>query len=291
MTHLVERRVNASGAVAVVEAAGVEVTPEAITRADSYLTRVRRGRRLGLVVGLLAGFGPLGGEDDLQLVLPRLFAGYLLGLLAAELFSRPTVRTTVRVASLQPRSAADLVPLVGRLLAWLVLTPVLAAPLLALGSHPRGATRYSRPGSACFGTASWPHTVTLITAAALAASALLATALILRRLARRAQPADDPSMLVLDRALRARAARSAIAASTALGCLGLSLISESVYRGLHSFDCTRPLGDLSGWGNVYSWAPAVGLWLQPVSLGLLLAAPALWMICQRLPLPDPTRHA
>jgi hypothetical protein len=280
-----------AGAVAVVERAGVDATPEAVERAGSYLRRVRRGRWLGLLLGLLAGFGPLAGEDQLSLVLPRLFAGYLLGLLAAELLSPPPVRTSVRVASMEPRSSADLLPLAGRLLPWLLLTPVLAAPLLALGTHPRGVSRSSNGNGSCFGSGYWPQTATLITVAGLGAGALLATTLIVRRLASRAQPADDPAMLVLDRALRARSARSAVAAATALGCALIFLLGESVYQGVHSYDCSRPPGLYGGYGNVYSWSPSVGPWLQSASQALFVAALPLWLICQHLPLPARTRRA
>jgi hypothetical protein len=280
-----------SGAVAVVERARVEVTPGTVERAASYLRRVRRGWWLGLLLGLLAGVGPLAGEDELSLVLPRLFAGYLLGLLAAELLSPPPVRAAVRVASMEPRSSGDLVPLLGRLLPWLLLTPVLAAPLLARGTHPRGISRSSNGNGSCFGSGYWPQTATLITVAGLAVGALLATTLIVRRLAHRAQPADDPTMLVLDRALRARSARSAVAAATALGCALLFLLGESVYQGIHSYQCGRPFNVYGEYGNVYSWAPSVGPWLQSASQSLLLAAIPLWLICQNLPVPNRTRRA
>jgi hypothetical protein len=134
--------------------------------------------------------------------------------------------------------------------------------------------------------------VTLFAVAGFAAAALIATSLILRRLARRPQPAEDPAGLAVDRALRARSARSAIAASTALGLVLLSLVGESVYQGIHSYVCRPPMPALSSnLGNVYPWGAAVAPWLQDLSIGLLLAALVAWMICQRLPLPGQTERS
>jgi hypothetical protein len=70
------------------------------------------------------------------------------------------------------------------------------------------------------------------------------------------------------------------------------VVGESVYQGLHSFDCGRPHGiPYAGYGNVYSWAPSVGPWLQTASQALLLAALPLWLICQHLPVPHRARRA
>jgi hypothetical protein len=283
--------VTEADAEAVVSTANVDVTPASLARARDYLVRRRRGRRYGLILGLVAGFGPLGGDPQLSLLLPRLLAGYLIGLLISELRTPRPTRPSLRAASLHHRSTADLVPVAGRLLPWLTLVPLFASPALAIGHHPRGTTRISGHGGFCSATAYWPRTGTLIAVAGLAAFALLTTIYTLRRLAHRAQPADDPDMVTLDRALRGRSARSALAASTALGLAFASVVGQSVYQGVHSYVCT-PL-TLSGRdpaATVYSWGTSAGPWLQHVSLGLFIAALVAWLICQRLPLPGQNRR-
>lgn len=274
-------------AAELVVSAGVEPNSEHLAVADDYLARARRSRWFGLACGLVAGIGPLAGEEDHSLVVPRLLAGYLFGVLLSELFPPRAARGSVRVASLRPRLVRDLVPPFALVLPWLVLLPVLAAPLLALGSHPRGVTRFKSAQADCFGRAYWPRTSTLIGIAALAALGLILLVLALRRAARRPQQVDDPSTLQLDRALRGRSARAAVASASAMGLTLLGLIGQYLYDGIHSFDCTRPfIGNTSVTGNVYSWGDAVSPWLQDVSLALMILAIPVWMICRRLPLPS-----
>jgi hypothetical protein len=281
-------RVSKSGeAAAIVQAAGVPPAPEATALVDAYLRRKRRGWHFGVVLGLVAAFGPLAGEHGRSLLLPRLFAGYLLGLLVSELIVKAPQRSQLRAASLRPRSRDDLLPPIGQLLPWLTLVPVLAAPLLAVGWHPRGTTRtHDGHGNSCLGVAYWPHTATLFAVAGLAGFALVATMLILRRLVRRALPAEDPTVLALDRSLRARSARSAVAAATALGVLLMSYIAAAVDDGSHAYVCYRPLPvHHVGLGNVYSWAPTVSSWLNQLAFALLLSALPVWILCQKLSVP------
>jgi hypothetical protein len=283
--------VSESKVVALVNVAGVPATSATLACARDYLMRIRRARIFGIVLGLVAGFGPLAGEDGQSLVVPRMFAGYLIGLLLSELFRQGPARQRMRAAALQPRSSADLVPRVGRVLPWLTLVPLLATPVLAVGWHPRGVTRFSDANGDCTGAASWPRMATLLVVAGLAAAALVATMLILRRLARRALPAEDETLLTLECALRLRSARSATAAATALGLILVSGIAESIYTGMHSYVCRSPLtNDFSSFGNVYSWAPSVAPWLQKVSLVLFLSAFPVWWFCQRLPVPGQGRR-
>lgn len=271
-----------------VVSAGVEASTEHLARADDYLARARRSRWIGLACGLVAGVGPLAGEEDHSLVVPRLLAGYLFGVLLSELFTPASARGRVRVASLRPRSARDLVPRFALVLPWVVLVPVMAAPLLALGSHPRGVTRFKSPQADCFGRAYWPQTSTLIGIAALAALGLVLLVLAVRRATRRAQQAEDLSTLQLDRALRGRSVRAAVASASAMGLVLLGLIGQYVYDGIHSYDCTRPfIGNASTNGNVYSWGDTFSPWLQNASLALMLLAIPVWMIFRRLPLPSP----
>src|SRR3954464_13495683 len=55
--------------------------------AAEYLRRTRLGRRCGLIGGLVLGLGPLAGDTELDLALPRMFAGYVLGLLVSEMLA------------------------------------------------------------------------------------------------------------------------------------------------------------------------------------------------------------
>ena len=266
---------------------GVDASPALLARANDYLARARRARWIGFAGGAVLGFGPMAGDSGESLLVPRLLAGYLFGVLLSDLLTPRTPRAGVRAASLRPRSAADLVPRAALVLPWLTLLPLLAAPLLALGWHPQGMTRFDNAGGNGVCHANWPHTPTLFGIAGLAAVSLVLLTLTLRRLARRPQPAEDAASLRLDRVLRARSARAAIAAATALGLTLLNIVGESVYEGIHSYDCALPMTN-SAIGNVYSWAGSVNGWLQNASLLLLLLAIPAWLICQRLPLPART---
>ncbi len=269
-----------------VASAGVEPTDDHLARAEQYLARARRACWFGLVCGLVAGVGPLAGEEGGSLVVPRMIAGYLFGVLLSELFPPPVGRGQVRSASLRPRSASDLVPRFALVLPWVALVPVLATPLLLLGSHPRGATAFTSVQGACFGTAYWPHAATLIAIAALAAAGLVLVLLALRRATQRPQPAEDLPTWQLDRALRARSARAAVASATALGLTLLAVVAEYIDRGIHSYVCSCGFETFGGGGNVYSWGDAIDPWLQHASLILIISAIAVWIICGRLRLPS-----
>jgi len=138
----------------------------------------------------------------------------------------------------------------------------------------------------CFGTAYWPRTSTLFFIAGLAGVGLVLLTITLNRLAHRSQPAEDFTEWRLDRVLRGRSARAAVAAATALGLSLISLAGKLVHEGIHSYVCGRPVG--GGVGNVYSWAGAVNPWLQDVSLLVLALAIPTWVILQRLPIADST---
>ena len=276
-----------TAATELVTSSGIDASPEHVALANAYVVRRRRARWVGLASGLLLGLGPLAETDDIAQLVARLLAGYLLGVLLSELFTRRGDRRAIRAASLQPRSASNLLPRAALALPWLTLVPPLATPLLAIGWHPRGTSRLHNASTDCFASAYWPHTSTLFFIAGVAGVGLALVTLTLHRLARRSQPAEDAAALQLDRVLRARSARAAIAAGTALGLSLISLVGKLVYEGIHSYVCGRPVGNTIG--NVYSWADAVNPWLQNVSLLLLAIAIPTWMICQRLPIADSSR--
>jgi hypothetical protein len=274
-------------AAELVAASGVEPAPERVAQADEYLSRRRRTRWIGLVCGIVAGVGPLAGDDGGSLFVPRLLAGYLFGVLLSELLAPRQQRGTVRAASLKPREAALLVPRWALALPWALLLPLLATPFLAIGWHPTGVTQFHGANGECFATAYWPSNSSLFAIGGVAAGALVLLTLAFRRLTRRPQPAEDAAALQLDLALRARSARASIAAASALGLTMTAVVGQYVYRGIHSYVCTRPLSTFNGNnGNVYSWAGSVAPWVQNVSLTLFILAIPTWMLCQRLPRPS-----
>ena len=67
--------------------AGLAGRSPLVDDAAEYLRRTRRGRRYGLIGGLVLGFGPLAGDPEFSLVFPRMLAGYVLGLLISELLA------------------------------------------------------------------------------------------------------------------------------------------------------------------------------------------------------------
>jgi hypothetical protein len=161
--------------------------------AAEYLRRTRRGRRYGLIGGLVLGFGPLAGDPEFSLVFPRMLAGYVLGLLISEVLAPRRVRSAHRAADLRVRRARDLLPRWAQPTVWLLFLPVFAAPLLALAHPVPGLSHVSRAGYSCAaGPGQWPGPAVLATAAAIGAVGLLAAQLTLTRLARRPRPADDP---------------------------------------------------------------------------------------------------
>jgi hypothetical protein len=221
-----------------IDRAGLPPGPALIGGAVEYLRRTRRGRRYGLIAGLLLGFGPLAGDHQLNLVLPRLLAGYLLGLLVSELVVPRTARLPRRSAALRARRAGDLLPAWARMTPWVVLVPVLASPLLG-GIHPaRGLVKVAAAGYTCSGSPpGWPGTPALVAGAALGVAGLAVAELTLSALARRARPADDPAAARLDDVVRGMSARAAVGGATALGLALLALISGAVANDVHSFVC------------------------------------------------------
>jgi hypothetical protein len=265
-----------------VASAALKPTSELLLRASLYLRRRRRIGLAALAVAMVAAIGPFAGDADISLSLPRVLAGYLVGLLALEYLAPRLPRPAVRAASLHARSTTGDAPRFGLLLAIVALAPLLAAPALALGWHPRGSTSRSSATSDCSANADWPHTGTLVATSLIAAVALLTTWLVLRRLSARARPAEDPELLALDKSLRTLTARSTVGAASALGLILLSLLGQAVYTGAHSWTCARAIGNTSS-GNVYSWAPLVDPWLEPMTLALLCAAIVVGVVYVRIP--------
>lgn len=276
----------ASYAVRLVEASGVTVEPGRIAQAEQYVARRRRGAWVGIVCGLVIGFGPFAGDRGESLAVPRVFAGVLFGLLLSELLTPRPTRGALRAASLLPRTAPDLVPRWALALPWIFLLPLLATPLLAIGRHPHGVTRYADATGNCFATAYWPATATLFAIAGVAAIGLVLHGVTLRRIARRPQPAEDADGWQLDQSLRARSARSSVAAASALGLVLLAVVSGTVDQGIHSFVCTPSFAGFDKTSNVYSWASTAAPWLRYSPLTLVIVAILAWVVVSRLPVPS-----
>jgi len=259
------------------EAGLADRTPLAGDAAE-YLRRTRRGRRYGLIGGLVLGFGPLAGDPEFSLVFPRMLAGYVLGLLISELLAPRRERPSYRAADLRVRRARDLLPRWAQVTVWLLFLPAFASPLLALAHPVPGLTHISMPGYSCaVGQGEWPGLAVLATAAAIGAAGLLAAQLTLTRLAWRPRPADDPDGARLDDFLRGMSARAVAGGAAALALALAAGVSEAVYAGAHDMVCpVRPGATVSS----YPWAASLTPWLQWVSLGLLAAAFVILALCR-----------
>ena len=250
--------------------AGLADRSPLVDDAAEYLRRTRRGRRYGLIGGLVLGFGPLAGDPEFSLVFPRMLVGYVLGLLISELLTPRRERSAHRAADLRVRRARDLLPGWAQVTVWLLFLPAFAAPLLALAHPVPGLARVSMPGYSCAaGPGEWPGLAALATAAAIGAAGLLAAQLTLNRLARRPRPADDPEGARLDDFLRGMSARAVAGGAAALALALAAGVSEAVYVGAHDVVCpARPGAQVPA----YPWAASLTPWLQWASLGLLATA-------------------
>lgn len=276
-----------SRADSIVDELGLPERSDLLQRAAAYCLWTRRGRRFGLLLGLVVGFGPLAGDSNVELVLPRLLAGYLLGLLVVELFSPRARRGSRRHADLAVRGPQSLAPRWARVAPWVVLLLVALAPLLAIGYHPRGKTSFSTWSAGCSGIATWPTGGELAAVAVIGVLGLLVSELTLRRLVRRSRPADDAAATHLDDALRAISARTLLGAAGALGLVLVSSVAAAVSAGANSFVCSAAtLRQPSSVGApYYSWAHFFTPWLGFVSLLLFLAGLWVWWVCSRLEVP------
>jgi hypothetical protein len=246
--------------------------PALIDAALEYVRRTWRGRRCGLVGGLLLGVALPAAADQAGLALPLIPAGYLIGVLLSELFTPRPARLRVRQAALQPRRTGDLVPIWARATCWiLLLVPVLAAAPLALMHRAPGAARIVAADYTCFAGSNWPAWRTFVVLAALVGAAGLAlTELTLAALTRRARPADSRAMTRLDDVLRRLSAQSVLAGAAALGLTMIATICDAIVEAGHEVVC--PAVPVSGPGPAaYPWAAAVAPWIGWVGLASLIA--------------------
>ena len=203
--------------------------PALLDAASEYVSRTWRARRYGLIGGLVLGVTLPAAADQAVLALPLIPAGYLLGVLLSELLAPRPSLSRIRQAALQRRRARDLVPTWARIAYWVLLVPVLAAPLLALVHRAQGATRIVTADYTCSAaSSSWPAGRTFVLAGLLGAVGLGLTELTLAALTRRPRPAGNPAMSRLDYLLRQLSAQSVVAGAAALGLTMIATICDAI---------------------------------------------------------------
>ncbi len=247
--------------------------------AAEYVHRTRLGRRCGLIGGLVLGFGPLAADSHLSLVLPRMFAGYVAGLLVSELLAPRRERPARRAADLRVRRVTGMLPRWAQATVWAVFVPALACPLLSLVHPARGLTHVSRYGYYCAsGSPPWPGLAVLTASAAIGAAGLLIAQLTLGQLARRPRPADDLERAHLDDVLRGMSARAVAGGAVALALALAAAISQAVNAGAHVLLCPAQPGMPV---PAYPWAATLTPWLPQAPVVLLAAAFLVLAVCRR----------
>lgn len=267
----------ASGAL--LQDAGLPQDAAALAPVGEYLTRTKRARRLGLVVGLAGCFVMVSrGGRSLALELSIVLVGYLLGVLLGELAAPSRSRGNLRSASLRRREMTSLLPTWALWAPWVTLLPAAVAPLLLLGSHPQGATAYQTPSSSCGAWAQWPSAQVLWAVACAALVGLAVSQLTVRRLIQLPYPAEDEPMARVDLVLRGVSARAVIGGATSLGLL---LISGTVYLlvpGLESRVCVQSAPRSV---ELYPFGHSLNAWMQPAGLLALTVSLLIWAVSRR----------
>lgn len=240
--------------------------PALLDAASEYVSRTWRARRYGLIGGLVLGVTLPAAADQAVLALPLIPAGYLLGVLLSELLAPRPSLSRIRQAALQRRRARDLVPTRARIAYWVLLVPVLAAPLLALVHRAQGATRIVTADYTCSAaSSSWPAGRTFVLAGLLGAVGLGLTELTLAALTRRPRPAGNPAMSRLDYVLRRLSAQSVVAGAAALGLTMIATICDAISQAGHDVVCPRV--PVNGPGpSAYPWAASIEPWIGWVGL-------------------------
>lgn len=263
---------------------GIAPTEENWATLSAYASRVRRARWWGVAGVLIAsGLGWLGPSVDAAgWTLSLLLTGYLIGAGVAE-FAAPTLRQTgsVHAASLAPRVPATFLPSWARVLPWLTLVPCLAAPLLLVGDHPVGITRFKDAAGSVMATATWFPPSVLVGTSVLALAGLVVWRVTLRALAARPLPLDRPEAARVELLTRALSARAVSGTAAALGLLLLGALAFLSAGPLMSQVCTsvNDCDYVYGWHHHYDVLQSAG--------GLLLVAAVLLFWFSRLPRVSP----
>jgi hypothetical protein len=236
---------------------GLRSDPELLKAAGEYVRRTHRGRRYGLVGGFLLGVVLPATADQGLLAAPLIPAGYILGVLISDSLAPRRDRSAVRQAALRPRRSRDLVPTWARLLYWALLGPLMLTPLLALVHAPPGATSTNSPAFNCWlDRPVWPSVSDFVLGGALAGAGLVLTEVTLAGLARRARPADNAGLTVLDDVTRRLSARSVAAGAIALGLTLIAAVCGTISYASQTSVCTAQ--SVSGsQPSAFPWAAAM----------------------------------
>jgi hypothetical protein len=177
---------------------GLILTPANRPMVERYVRRATAYRRLGFLIGLVVVppvLEAVGSEvGGWNLVFAT--AGYAMGITAAEVgFRRPVAER--RAAGLEARAVDQYLP---RTLIWvpriLTLTVVALGPwALSIDEAADGQPFQEYPGA---------NSRDIVAAMVVAILVLVVTELLERSIVRRAQPADDPSVVAADDAIRAQ---------------------------------------------------------------------------------------
>ena len=247
---------------------GIEPSCTSLSVLARYAARVRRARWYGVIgVVLAAGLGWLDSAEGLQPSL--LFAGYLVGSGLAELRSvMPAPSGTTHVASLASRHPALLLPPWARVAPWVCLVPLLAAPLLLLGDHPVGVTRFRSSTGSARATATWFSPEVVTSSVVLAVAALVVWRLTLHLLNARPLRLDDPDVARVDVLTRALSARAVSGTAAGLGLSLLGRLASLASQAVMSRVCTsvEDCGYRYGWHDHHELLEGVGFWLVVTSL-------------------------
>jgi len=252
--------------------AGLPADPATTSMASAYLSRTRRGRRFGIIGGIVLGTSLPAAARQAMLTLPLIPAGYLLGVLLSELLTPLPARGTVRSAELRPRRRADLLSHWARATYWVLLIPVLAAPLLMLMHRAPGATRIVRAGYTCSVAVTTLPIGPLVLAAVLGASGLAIAELTLAALTRRGRPGDNPWLARLDDVTRQMSARSVAAGAAAVGLTMLAMICQELDQVGHALTCPARPPAFGPGPAAYPWAASLVPWVGWTGLLLLVLA-------------------
>jgi hypothetical protein len=228
---------------------GIEPTEVNLAVLVRYAARVKRARWYGVIgVVVAASLGWFEVTDGLQPAV--LLAGYLVGSGVAELRSvRPPPSGTLHVASLSHRRPALLLPTWIRLLPWVSLVPLLAAPLLLVGDHPVGVFAFRDRSGSVHMTATWFSGEVVTTTVALALACLALWHATLHLLTTRPLPLEDSDLARVDVLTRALSARAVSGTAAALGLALLARLFVLGGRALDSQVCTS----VQDCRPVYGW--------------------------------------
>lgn len=283
MTHTKSDKIDPA-ASRLVARAGLEPRPSLQRAATHFLARTNKARR----IGVWAGFGAaltgvlIPGQNSMALTVAQMCAGYLVGSVVAGLvLERQGPTSTVRRASLVPRTTSSLLPMWARVLPWMTLLPCIASPLLLLGDHPV----FTRTVRNKYGTGldrmAWFSPTTLAAISITAALALTLTVVLEWKLTRTRLHVDDAQVAHLDLVTRALSARATAGSASALGLACIAGLGYLAYDVMRSVLCSHPVGGCTYPYQSWGLSLLVDLSFPLLTVSVLLWAASVWLILPR----------